>query len=167
VLKRRYKRLVAVKGHCKDETYPDIKPLRLINAREDFSKGFLGPIFSSIEHQVCKLPWFIKYIPVQDRPRAIMDKLIREGAMYVCTDYTSFEAHFEPHIMWALEEPLYRFMCVDLPAEERDGFMRFWHEHVRGKNKLDIADQLNCTLPGVRMSGEMNTSLGNGWCNLV
>lgn len=164
---RRLARFTAVKGHCKDEFYPLPKPLRLINAREDFSKGFLGPSFATIEHVVCKLPWFIKYVPVKDRPRAITDKLIREGANYVCTDYTSFEAHFEPHIMWAIEEPLYRFMCGNLPHEERDSFLKFWKEFVAGTNRMNIAGNLDCTLPGVRMSGEMNTSLGNGWCNLV
>lgn len=166
-MKRRIRRWTAVKGHCKDETYPEQKPLRLINAREDHSKGLLGPIFASIEHVVCKLPWFIKYVPVCDRPRAITDRLVREGATYVCTDYTSFEAHFEPHIMWALEEPMYRFMCGNLPKSEQDAFMSFWREFVMGTNNIDIAGQWNCTLPGVRMSGEMNTSLGNGWCNLV
>jgi len=166
-MRRRIKKWTRVKGHCKDECYSLPKPLRLINAREDMSKCILGPLFSQIEHVVCQLPWFIKYIPVKDRPRAIFDRLVRENANYVYTDYTSFEAHFLPYIMWAIEEPLYNFMCKDLPAVDFERFMSFWAEFVKGKNFINLADQFDCELDGTRMSGEMNTSLGNGWSNLV
>lgn len=120
-----------------------------------------------MEHEICKLPWFIKYIPVSDRPVAIMNKLYVEGARYVCTDYTSFEAHFTPEVMWALEEPIYKYMTKNLDATTRDTFLGIWKNVVCGTNSISVGNSFRATIEGVRMSGEMNTSLGNGWCNLV
>jgi hypothetical protein len=156
-----------VKGHCKDESYTEAKPLRLINARSDFAKGLLGPICSAIEHKVCKLPWFVKYISVKDRPGAIIDRCFVEGATYTITDYTSFEAHFTREVMWAIEQPMYEFMCQNLPADQRDMFMSFWKEYVTGKNIIDLSGHLQIKLLATRMSGEMMTSLANGWSNLI
>lgn len=164
---RRFRKRVIVSAHVKDETYAEFKPVRMINAREDWAKAFLGPIFNSIEHAVCKLPWFIKYIPVCDRPRAIYNKIYAEGARYVCTDYSSFEAHFTPAMMWAMEDPLYEFMLSQIPKEQHDMFLDVWRSTVCGTNVVDIKGLFTAELQGTRMSGEMNTSLGNGWCNLV
>lgn len=96
-----------------------------------------------------------------------METCATEGGRYVCTDYTSFEAHFEPEIMWAIEEPLYKFMVRNLPFAVRSDFLRMWKRSVCGLNSLAVKNMFDATLAGVRMSGEMNTSLGNGWANLV
>ncbi len=164
---RRALNRVVVKAHVKDEPYDEIKPVRMINARCDASKALFGPTFAKIEKTVCKLPWFIKYIPVSDRPRAIFDRIYAEGAMYVCTDYSSFEAHFSPAIMWAIEEPLYEYMTSKLPQVDKDVFMAYWRTCIQGRNLVEIRDVFRAELEGTRMSGEMNTSLGNGWSNLV
>jgi len=162
-----FERRTRVNSHVKDEPYPEPKPCRLINARDDWAKCQLGPVFSAIEHTVCQLPWFIKYIPVSDRPGAVMDRVFMEGARYVCTDYTSFEAHFTNEMMWALEEPLYRIMVENLPWDVKTTFLKMWKVAVTGDNLIDFTNLFLAKLKAVRMSGEMNTSLGNGWSNLV
>jgi len=166
-LRKAISRATSVDAHVKDEAYPLPKPCRLINARADWSKNQFGPIFSAIEKVVCKLPWFIKYTPVADRPRAIIDRLYVEGGHYVCTDYTSFEAHFTPDIMWAIERPLYRYMTGRLCSGDSDRFMGLWDMLICSKNNIKVGNLFKAFVEGVRMSGEMNTSLGNGWSNLV
>lgn len=160
-------RNTVVEAHVKFEPYLERKPCRLINARVDWAKCEFGPLFSEIEHQVCKLPWFIKYTPVCDRPRAIYDRLDCDGTPITVTDYTSFEAHFEPDVMWAVEEPLYKFMLSRLPDDERLAFLLLWKGVVSGVNTIEFRGMFKVFCEGIRMSGEMNTSLGNGWSNLV
>lgn len=159
-----FKRYV-VDTHVKDEFYEEAKPLRLINARHDYAKAVLGPIIKIIEKCVCKLKWFIKYVPVSQRPAVLQDILETPGMQYACTDYTSFEAQFVPQIMRALERPLYKRMSENHP--EQDGFMRIFDNVLTGVNHLNVCKMFKATVPGVRMSGEMDTSLANGWCNLV
>jgi len=166
-LRKALMRATSVDAHVKDEAYALPKPCRLINARADWSKNQFGPIFSAIEKEVCKLPWFIKYIPVADRPRAIIDRLYVEGGHYVNTDYTSFEAHFSPEVMWAVEQPLYSYMTARLCSDDADRFMGLWETLICSKNTIKVGNLFTATVDGVRMSGEMNTSLGNGWSNLV
>jgi len=155
-----------VKTHVKDEPYDDLKYLRLINARVDYSKAYMGPVFKAMEKIVCRLPWFAKYVPDEERSSIILG-LISSSPNYVITDYSSFEAHFVPAIMAAMERPLYRYMLSRGPAEDGTQFLRFWEKFVRGANTLDVCKQFKVQLRGTRMSGEMNTSLANGWCNLV
>lgn len=165
--RRRMRKFTAVKSHCKDEAYTLLKAIRLINSRHDYAKGFMGPIFHLIEHEVCSLPWFIKFTAVKDRPSVILNRIVRDGATYVVTDYTSFEAHFTPKVMKAIELPLYQYMLSKIPADDSSKFLGFWANHVANTNKINLSNQMMCSIDGVRMSGEMNTSLANGWCNLV
>lgn len=163
--------LVTVKGHVKDEPYTDFKHLRLINARVDYAKAFLGPTFKAIEKIVCKLPWFWKGktqdVPVESRSSIILD-LIDALPNFVISDYSAFESHFTTQVMQSLEYPLYRYMlknatCPDLSPD----FLNFWLNNVAGRNTINLCKQFVIYIYGVRMSGEMNTSLANGWCNLM
>ncbi len=154
-----------VDTHVKDEFYEEAKPLRLINARNDYAKAILGPVIKTIEKRVCKLKWFIKYVPVFERPAVLQSVLDRPGIHYACTDYTSFEAQFVPSVMRALERPLYRRMTVNY--DQHQLFMWIFDHVLTGTNELNVCKYFSATLQGVRMSGEMDTSLANGWCNLV
>lgn len=154
-----------VDTHVKDEFYDEAKPLRLINARNDYAKAILGPIIKVIEKRVCKLPWFIKYIPVSQRPATLQDVLETPGMQYACTDYTSFEAQFIPSILRALELPMYKIMSKNYC--DQSVFLKLFNDVLAGTNDLNVCKMFSAKVPGVRMSGEMDTSLGNGWCNLV
>lgn len=153
-----------VKTFMKDESYPKFKQARAINARADAMKVRFGPIFKLMEEVVYARPEFIKHVPVAERAKYIMDYVYREGAEYVATDYTSFEALFTRQVMENCEFILYDYMTQYLP--EHAQFMKDIREVLGGTNKL-LARHLRATLQATRMSGEMCTSLGNGFSNLM
>jgi len=156
---------IGVKSFIKDEVYPAFKHARAINSRADEFKCIVGPIFQLISDQLFSLPWFIKKIPIDQRPDYILDMLHEVGTWYMTTDYTSFEAHFDAKMMTDCEMRLYRHMTQYLPEGHR--FMTTLI-HVLAKCKNHIAfKNFSVEIQGKRMSGEMNTSLGNGFSNLM
>jgi hypothetical protein len=158
-----------VKSFIKDETYLPPKAVRLINSRDDFFKCLSGPLFDAISHELFKVTeknsWFIKNVPVADRPEVIMKKMMRDGKTYYCTDYTAFECHFTPDVMKTIEFGLYDSMVRRLSAEERRR-MQLIKDVLSGENVCYFS-QGRVKVHGTRMSGEMNTSLGNGFSNLM
>jgi len=66
--------------------------------------------------------------------------------------------------MQALEEPLYNVMLEKiLPADD----LKFINNILQGKNTIKAKHGILAKVFATRMSGEMNTSLGNGWANYV
>jgi hypothetical protein len=152
-----------VKSFIKDETYVEYKHARAINSRTDEFKCLMGPIFKAIEKELFSLPYFIKKIPIRDRPKYIHDMLFKPGAKYMATDYTAFESTFTSEIMTNCEFELYDYMTQFLP--DRDKFM-FGLDVIRGRNVCQFKS-FDVEIEATRMSGEMNTSLGNGYSNLM
>jgi len=106
---------------------------------------------------------FIKHVPVKDRPKLIADLDKHVGWYKLATDWTSCEKHFKKDVMDALEWPLYRHLFADFNQDDID----FMHAVLTGKNKIVHNKWLKMVVNATRMSGEMNTSLGNGWANLM
>jgi len=152
------------KSFMKDETYPEFKYPRAINSRSDEFKCYVGPIFKLIEEAVFRLDWFIKKIPVAERPEFIRRKLLRNGGIYKATDYTAFEANFRKKLMEVCEFELYDFMTSHLPTGK--DFMSIIREALLGTNKC-VFKYFDVFVKATRMSGEMCTSLGNGFSNLM
>lgn len=149
----------------KDEFYTEYKHLRTINSRSDAFKKFSGPIFALIEREVFKLPYFIKKVAYPDRASFIMEKVFGgEDLPVFATDYSSFESSFTAEIMDAVELQLYEYMTQHLP----DG--KAWAAEIRraltGEQFLGFKNVLVQTI-ATRMSGDMCTSLGNGFTNLM
>jgi hypothetical protein len=143
------------------EPYDLIKYARTINSRTDRFKVWAGPLAKAIEERVFALPYFIKHVPVVDRP-TVINALKKAGLIYAEWDFSSFEKHFRKKIMEAIEFELYRFM---LPAVSDDD-ISFLTGVLGGKNVLNF--QLGrATILARRLSGEMFTSLGNGFTNLM
>lgn len=153
-----------VKSFIKDETYPEFKHARGINSRTDMFKIAVGPIFRLIEETIFKLPYFIKKIPVADRPAFITQLLSFEGAKFFEGDFKAFESHFTKEIMENCEFILYEHMVSLLP-EGRD-WMKLVREVIGGTNHC-LYKYFTVDVEATRMSGEMNTSLGNGFTNLM
>jgi len=150
----------SVKSFVKSEFYTEFKLPRLINSRHDAFKCVSGPIFKAIEEVVFKDPKFIKKTKVSERP-ALIDGLRTAGSRFYGSDFTAFERHFVPQILQIVEFQLYRHMCGHFPV------MSFICKVLSGKNHLRTRSGLKIVVEGRRMSGEMNTSLGNGFTNLV
>lgn len=153
----------SVKSFMKDETYPEFKHARGINARHDMFKCWIGRFFKAIEEQLYEYPAFIKHVPVPDRPDYIMEMMHTLGGKYVATDYTAYESHFTKELM-SIEFELYRYMTQYLP--EHDKFMLLCNKVLAGVNHCQYKF-FTVDLEATRMSGEMNTSLGNGFMNLM
>ncbi len=161
-LNRRQRRLLECKSFMKDEHYEKYKHARGINSRHDRFKCHAGPLFKAIEKVVYAHPAFIKHVPVADRPKYIMDRLYRSGAKYLATDYTSFESLFRKIIMKKCEFKLYRYMLRHLTEVRKSLLLKV----LGGRNKCRYRNFV-VELEATRMSGEMCTSLGNGFSNLM
>lgn len=162
----RMKQARRVNAFIKTESYElskdgEFKAARWICSRSDAAKVILGPWMKSIERRVYELPWFIKHVPVQDRWR-VVSGLKGGGRKYIITDYTSFEASFASAFMENCECLLYSHMlqCVT-------GAGQYIRKVLTGKNQIRTRAGVSVELQGRRMSGDMNTSLGNGFSNLM
>lgn len=147
------KQIRRVGSFGKAETYPVFKYLRPINARSDEFKTLVGPAFRLIEKVVFSDPSFIKKVPRAEWPTFIQDHINSSYFIYT-SDYSSFEALFEE--LMDVELILYEWMLQYHPDKIK--FVRM------------IDDENHCYFKHViaqvwrkRMSGEMNTSLGNGF----
>jgi len=150
-----------VATHVKAEPYPSFKYGRLINSRTDKFKVFSGPLFKAIEEVVYDLPEFIKHVPVRDRPELIRN-MRQAGRRFFQTDYSFYEAHFTPELMDACECVLYRHCLAWCPEAAE-----FLCSVIIGKNRCRTRTGNSCVMRGRRMSGDMCTSLGNGFTNLM
>jgi hypothetical protein len=122
-----------------------------------------GPIFKLIEKAVCKNKHFMKYIPV-DKRVDVLNEMCEDGARYMATDFDHYESHFEKDIMEAVEFELYSYMVSKLPCGKL--FMKIVSSVLTGVNMCRFKRMVVKVL-ATRMSGEMNTSLGNGFSNLM
>lgn len=155
-----------VHAFIKREAYDTFKWARGIYSRSDAYKCCVGPIFKAIEEKVFKLPAFIKMVPVCDRP-AYLEKMFEAcgGKEKIATDYKKFEGSFSRRIMKACEFKLYAYMVKNL-GEAGQTWLRMVTSTQGGRNKIEFASML-ISMEAGRMSGEMCTSLGNGFTNLM
>lgn len=136
------------------------KHARGINSRTDVFKVYSGPYFKAMEKDLFKLHYFIKKVPVVDRP-SYMSRILRGWNHYFETDYTSFEAGFCPEFMKSCECVLYRHYLKNFPQA-----YLVIEDALTGVNKCLYKDFV-IHIGGTRMSGDMCTSLGNGFSNLM
>lgn len=151
-----------VKMFVKDENYPEYKFHRLICSRTDEYKVLVGPFFKKLGEKIFKSKWFIKKISMDKRPSAIYEKL-RQYKTIFCTDFSKFEATFEP-LLLKIEEHIYRWFLEDNPHAKE--IMDLIIKGMHGKNVIQNM-RLSFEVVGKRMSGEMNTSEANGLMNLM
>lgn len=149
-----------IDSFVKTESYPELKHARMINSRSDAFKVFSGPRFKAIEEVLYALPQFIKHTPVPERPARVR-ALRRLGYKVFATDFTAYESHFIPEVMSVCECALY-LHCLQ------------WDEHrfllcrtLCGPNRMRTRSGIRAVVKGRRMSGDMCTSLGNGFTNLM
>lgn len=162
------------KCFLKDESYTIYKNQRAIFARKDEFKCRVAPIFKCIETELFKLPYFIKKIPVAARPKfifdlfgdhpAFIDKDTHELRRCLATDYSVYESSFTKEVMEDCEMILYRHMVQSLPEGKR--FLNLIERVLMGTNECRFQN-VRVKLEAGRMSGEMNTSLGNSFTNLM
>lgn len=153
-----------VKAFAKLETYPGLKPQRVIRGRTDAYKCWVGPVIAAIEEVLYKLPFFIKHVPVDQRAKYICEHLSGPGRWFCETDFTCFEGTITKLMMDVCEMELVRYMTSLMP-QLREWFICFkkittGKIHSCFRSFEFIGDASRC-------SGDMHTSLGNGWTNLM
>lgn len=156
-----FKQKSKISSFIKREMYPTFKAPRWINSRSDFFKVYSGPAFKGIEQVIYNDPHFAKHIPVPLRPARILG-MKKDSARYFATDFTSFEASFTQEVMQCLEIRLYSHMLKNFP-QLRDEICSTICGYNSGSTRAGV--RFRCH--GQRMSGDMCTSLGNGFSNYM
>jgi hypothetical protein len=151
-----------VNGFTKNENYPEYKHFRGIMSRSDDYKTRVGPFFRKFDKILFSKKMFIKKIPVTDRPEWLSEKFRFAREIY-CTDFTSFEATFGKELM-KIELFIYSWLLRHNPNHDR--LMHLIRKGIASNNKIKYR-QFLFTILCRRMSGEMNTSGGNGVMNLI
>lgn len=150
-----------VKAFVKPEFYESPKHVRGIYSRDDEYKVEVGPFFKIFGDKLFALRWFIKKIPVNDRPRYILEKLEGFIKLY-CTDFSQYESTFVRALL-LIERSLYAFALQKHPR--KDYYMSLIDKMIA--NNTIKFHKFTCKVFGKRMSGEMNTSSGNGLMNML
>lgn len=167
-----FKRMRRVNCFVKPEFYTEYKAHRIISSRSDYAKCVYGPIAKAIEQVVYGGDHtnFIKHVPVRERPGFLKRRIPAECAALE-SDFSSFECHFNRPLMDACEFELYRYMLQDianyhgLDFRKRDDVEKFL-EPLCSSNDMRLLGE-SYSLDATRMSGEVFTSLGNGFTNLM
>lgn len=152
-----------VKSFIKEETYFEPKAFRTINSRIDEFKVRVGPWIHAVEKLIFKMKWFIKTIPVSERSDRVIEALEKEGRTYMSTDFTAFESSFRKEVMEAAEFQLFEHVTQNMPGSK--DFMELYKQ-IALNNRL-LFNSVIANIACKRMSGEMSTSIGNGFTNLM
>jgi len=103
-------------------------------------------------------------VPVADRPKFLYDRLFKQGATYSSSDFSAFEGLIDPSIFRACEFQLYSYMATNLPV--RGELLHHIKRALAGENYCQFRGVV-AKVRGCRMSGDMCTSLGNSFTNLM
>jgi hypothetical protein len=142
------------------EAYTEFKEARMIMSRIDDFKVFAGRVVKSIENVVYKLPPFVKHLTMQERAKKIAE--FRNLGHNYLTDYTSYEAHFDKVRKDSIDFQLYRFFLKKFPE-----VLKTMITVLGGKNRASTRCGVACQWIARRCSGEVDTSLCNGFANLM
>jgi len=157
------KRIAMIKSFIKREMFEEPKYPRTINARCDAAKVKYGPMIRAIEKCFYdEMGYFAKHIDVAERPKMIKTRFQRFEHIY-CSDYSAFESHMTPQMMQICESQLYKFMMKHVPKGSK--LATEYSAMLEGENTPQNKD-LKVKVNGIRQSGEMSTSLGNGFTNM-
>lgn len=156
------------KSFIKREFYEFAKYCRLINSRTDKFKAYVGPYIHYLEKIVYQIKHFVKGTNPLDLPEKIVK--LSKYPYFLESDYSSFESSFDPMYTDVVECQLWRYMFVNNPKVLSiimgcyyvvdNGILR-----PRVQNLRSVS--YTARVVGARMSGDMWTSLGNGFSNLM
>jgi len=152
------------KGFPKTERYPSYKHLRGIHACSLDEKVFCGAAVKTVEHDVFEQlsENFLKGVPTHMKARLLRERMEVVGGVYLGLDVTSWESSITPDIAEACELQLFRYMIGHLAPE----VVSYIAEETHSIHKIQYRD-FTLKVRGGRMSGDLWTSLGNGFTNLM
>lgn len=145
------------------ESYPDYKPARSINSRADQFKVLTATFFDRIGRDFFHMEEAIKHIPENTRAQVVIDKA-RPYQHYMSTDFSRFETSFSPQILESCE-----FVLYDLYNSDQFRHLSDFNDYIKTSllHNRCLFENYQVKTEGVRMSGDMCTSLGNSFTNLL
>jgi hypothetical protein len=152
-----------LKSFGKDESHPEYKYPRGIYARSDLMKTKFGPFFHRINQVFFQICWTIKKCACTDRPTVLLKHLNNYTSSTHGTDFSSFEAMFVK-LIFELEFQFYEFCYQN--SLEGIALLPEIKNIITGTNVCYFSGfkfEVECK----RMSGEMNTSIGNTYFNMI
>jgi len=148
----------------KRERYPAFKYHRGIYAASQDQKVILGAFIRTIEEAVYSQlsQYFLKHVTTFQRAKLIKERLYCVGATYLGLDFSSFESSMTRDISQCTEIPLVDYMAGHLNPQLNQLFKsQLMCKHI--VNHRDFTFKFH----DGRMSGDLWTSLGNGFTNLM
>lgn len=147
----------------KEEEFEEMKECRGIYARSDVGKCYFGPfakLMEDIIYYTDKKPSIIEFAKKikPDQLISWLETEMSEYQTYIQTDFSSFEGSFSPIFMRSCELVMYSFLLQNY----RNVYQTF--KKLAGTNLIHTKF-FTATIKGCRMSGEMTTSLSNGFSN--
>lgn len=136
----------------KIEQLDEVKDPRAIQARCDNFKARIGPWIAALEHRVReRLPFLVKGL---DEPAkaAKINTLRRRALKVVELDFSRFDRSLSVDLLKATEHYIYQIV---FPPKIAGILSRQLHNTVSSRNGATYF------VDGTRMSGDMNTSIGN------
>jgi hypothetical protein len=155
-------KLFTKKCFVKREFYDAAKYHRVIHSPTDYEKVLQGRFISAMEEKLFSRPEFIKKIPRADWPAFIRDNVAFPGMHVFGSDYSSFEANFVAAIQQTCELLFACYMLAAVLSEEGVENILAGYKRKVLDSKLFVA-----WIVGRRSSGQMSTSLFNGFSNLM
>lgn len=149
-----------VKTFIKKEAYPECKPPRTINSRHDAFKALVGPFTHQIEKDVFGSKWTIKGKDL-DTQNSIIYERLHHADFYFSMDYSRWESSIGPEVIRQIEMPFFRQYRSPYHWD-----FHSWLENHLLNNSLVAKGRNSCKIRGVRMSGDMHTSLMNTYINM-
>lgn len=155
------KQIFSCNSFLKKEIYPELKYGRVINSRSDQFKAVVAPYVKLVEEQVFSTNHFVKHHLPSFTAHRLAQIKERFGTV-VETDYSSFEGSFSQRFMQACELKLFKHILADNPE-----ILGLIEASYSRPNKIIFKDGSYFSFKGSRMSGEMWTSLANGFSNAM
>lgn len=152
----------------KNESYPEIKPPRLIfNASQNY-KNIEGPYVAAFEEQFHQLPGILSGIPVNQWAEKVQRDFCEEGLeRFLVTDFSSFEASVSKELKEAVENQIYHYVfgnSVDVKRMELEQ-VSFANAVYSFKDADGITQKWKYTRPPYRRSGDQRTYQANTLLN--
>jgi len=148
----------------KHERYPGFKYPRGIHACSFEEKCFAGPAVKSVEKAVYSqlAQYFLKGVPTHMKASELQKRLYLSHGLYLGLDVTAWESSITPdiadacevqliwHMIGHLDKVVAKFITTDMTMRHKLRYRKFRIKGVTG-----------------RMSGDLWTSLANGFTNLM
>lgn len=157
------KKIYHCKSFIKKEFYSELKEPRIINSRCDEFKSLIGPFTHQIEKLVMT-EHFIKH-KLPSEVAAKMNEMAKNFPMLYETDYSSFEGSFDRELMNKVELAMIQHVLHNYPRIVSI-INKAYNQYNYLRYKVCENNFASCKFEGSRMSGDMWTSLCNGFTNM-